>query len=151
MATTSYPSDRLQSDRQPVSGVVTALRGLHLLLVLLFAGAVILQVFFAGATLLADPRYLIDHRSLGTAMGPLPALIVIVSLIGRLPRRIVMFSILIFVLYAMQYVIVYMLPSLGLPAAFRALHAVNALLMFWTALHLAKLIWRALLPKSRGE
>lgn len=151
MATTSYSPDRLQSERQPVSGVVTVLRWLHLLLVLLFAGAVILQVFFAGATLLADPHYLLDHRGLGEAMGPLPLLIVIVSLIARLPRRIVGFSMLLFVLYGMQFVLLYMLPAMGLPTAFRALHAVNALVMFWTALHLAKLTWRVLLPKARAE
>ncbi len=151
MATTSYSPDRLRSEQQPVSGIVSALRGLYLLLVLLFAGAVIMQVFFAGATLLADARYLMDHRSLGIAMGPLPLLIVIISLFARLPRRIVGFSILLFVLYAMQYVMLYLFPALGLPAAFRALHAVNALVMFGTALHLVKSIRQVLLSKARAE
>jgi hypothetical protein len=134
----------MMSQLSPVQGgsLTTLLRGAYLILALLFVGAVIMQVFFAGATLLSDAHYLIDHRSLGEAMWPLPVLMILVSLAARLPRRHVLLSILLLVLYAMQYMVIHVFPSMGMPTAFRALHAVNALLLFWLALHLAKSTWR---------
>jgi hypothetical protein len=38
----------------------------------------------------------------------------------------------------------YALVGMGLPTAFRALHAVNALVLFWIAQYLAKSAWRLL-------
>jgi hypothetical protein len=149
MATTQYKPDVLETELQPVSKVITAFRSLYLVLALLFAGAVILQVFFAGATLLVDARYLIDHRSFGEAIWPLPILMIVASLIARLPGRFVLLSLLLLILYVMQYALIHVFPSLGIPTVFRALHAVNALLLFWTALHLAKSSWLVLRPAKQ--
>lgn len=47
---------------------------------------------------------------------------------------------LLFVLFVFQYLFLWVLPALGLPAL-RALHAVNALALFWLAERLAKRVW----------
>jgi hypothetical protein len=151
VATTPLKHDGLASTPQPISWLVSTLRALYMVLALLFVGAVILQVFFAGATLLVDARHLIDHRSLGEAIWPLPVLMIALSLIARLRKRFVLLSVLLLVLYVMQYAIIHVFPSLGMPTVFRALHAVNALLLFWIALHLAKSSWRVLRPEAQPE
>lgn len=151
MTTTPLKRDVLVSERQSVSALVSMLRALYLILALLFVGAVVLQVFFAGATLLVDARHLIDHRALGEAMWPLPVLMIAISLIARLGKRSALLSVLLLVLYVMQYAIIHVFPTLGLPTVFRALHAVNALLLFWVALHLAKLTWHILRPVAQAE
>lgn len=151
MTTTPLERDALLPERQPVSGLVSMLRALYLVLALLFVGVVVLQVFFAGATLLVEARYLIDHRSLGEAMWPLPVLMIVVSLTGRLRKRFVLLTVLLLMLYVMQYAMIHVFPTLGLPTVFRALHAVNALLLFWIALHLAKSTWRVLRPEAQTE
>lgn len=149
MATTPLNRDVMDAERQPVSGLASTLRGVYLLLALLFVGAVVLQVFLAGATLLVDARYLIDHRSLGEAIWPLPVLMIVSSLIARMPGRFVLLSLLLMFLYVMQYAIIHIFPSLGMPTVFRALHAVNALVLFWTALYLARSSWRVLRPEAQ--
>jgi hypothetical protein len=151
MTTTPLKRDVMSSEHQPVSGLVFTLRILYLVLALLFVGTIVLQVFFAGATLLVEARYLIDHRALGEAMWPLPVLMIVLSLTARLQKRFVLLSVLLLVLYVMQYAVIHVFPTLGMPIVFRALHAVNALLMFWVALHLARSTWRVLRPEAQTD
>jgi hypothetical protein len=61
-----------------------------------------------------------------------------------LPRRLLALSALPLVLFSLQYMFLYAVGNIGLPPAFRALHAVNALVMFWVAQYLAKSVWRLL-------
>ncbi len=124
------------------SSVVQVVRYAYLLSIVLFIGSIALQVFFAGAALLVDSGYLIQHRSFAHTLELLVFVIPIVGLFARLPRRQFLLSWLPLVLFMLQYVFVYAVPSLGLPMPLRALHAVNALVLFWVTLHLAGSTWR---------
>lgn len=91
---------------------------------------IIAQVFLAGAGALVTPAYWANHELLGHLIGTIGITILIVGLFGRLPWRVHGFNVLIYVLYAMQYVFLWVLPDItGLPLL-RALHAVNALALF---------------------
>lgn len=144
--TNAQPADTVQTQ---VSGVVRGARLAYLVSTALFAGGVILQVFFAGATLLADASYLIQHRSFAHLLEPVTLAIPIIGLFARLPRRLLLLSWLPLVLFALQYVFLYAVPSAGLPTALRALHAVNALLIFWVALHLTNAAWGLVRESAR--
>ncbi len=72
--------------------------------------------------------------------------LLIIGVFSRLPWRMHGLNVLAILLFMMQYVFLWVLPQLGLPAL-RALHAVNALVLFWTAVYLAQSAWRL----SRGS
>jgi hypothetical protein len=46
------------------------------------------------------------------------------------------------VLMALQYIFLYGIDNVGLPLDLKALHAVNALVMFWVAQYLARMVWK---------
>lgn len=147
---TTKPLPRVEIESPETSRIGSLLRWAHLVLALLMIGAIVLQVFFAGATLLVDATFLMDHRALGEAMWPIPLLLIIVSLVARLRTRSVLISALVLVLYVLQYAVIHIFPSLGLPTVFRAMHAVNALLLFWVSLYLARSTWRSLRSEAQG-
>jgi hypothetical protein len=70
-----------------------------------------------------------------------PLGLILLSLAGRLPWRILGLTVLTFVLFAMQYIFLWVIPALGVPVL-RALHAVNALALFWITLYLTQRVWR---------
>ena len=110
----------------------------------LFSSGIALQVFFAGATLLVNNSYLIQHRQFGEMLTAFPVVILVTALVGRLPRQLTLLSILPLVFFSLQYMFLYAIGSMGLPSRFRALHAVNALVLFWITQYLAKSGWRLL-------
>jgi hypothetical protein len=148
MTTREMSNHRVGIERQPNSKLVQIARLVYLVLGVLFVAGVVLQVFFAGATLLTSSEYLNLHRSFGDALARIPVFMVVASLLARLPTRSVLLSVLLFILFTMQFIFVHAIPAMGLPTAFRALHAVNALALFWTALHLVKSTWRIVRPEA---
>src|SRR5262249_2855728 len=123
------------------SSIVQYARYAYLLSTVLFMGGVVLQVFFAGATLLVDSAYLIQHRSFAHTLELLTFVMPIAGLFARLPWKLRLLSFLPLVLFMLQYVFVYGVPAMGLPVSLRALHAVNALVIFGVTLHLTKSAW----------
>ena len=114
-----------------------ALRLLYLLLTFIFALLLALQVFFAGLGVLVSPAYFAWHVQLGHMLSlPIFALF-IVGLVSLIGWRGVLIPVLLFVLYGLQYAFLE-----GLEGPLRALHAVNALLLFWLATQLIRLAWR---------
>lgn len=112
------------------------LRLLYLLLALVFALVIALQVFFAGLGVLVSPSYFAWHVQLGHLLSlPIFALF-IVGLLSFIGWRGVLTPVLLFVLYGLQYAFLE-----GLTGPLRALHAVNALLLFWLATQLIRLAW----------
>lgn len=102
---------------------------------------VFVQVFHAGSAVLADAGDWTAHRNLGNlfslpvfAMGAL-------SLIGWMPVRFFLMSLLLFGLYVMQYIFLYAMPQSGAPAL-TALHPVNALVIGFTGYTAARGSWR---------
>jgi hypothetical protein len=64
----------------------------------------------------------------------------VVGLFGRMPWRMNALNALLFVLFALQYIFLYLLPRVD--PLLRALHAVNALALFGLALYLARRAWQ---------
>jgi hypothetical protein len=126
-----------QPSPSQVSGVAQIARLLYLLSTLAFTVAVLVQVFFAGAALLVSSEYLTQHRIFAHVMELLVLTIPILSLFARLPRRLVLLNWLPVILFGLQYVFLYALPSMGIPVTWRALHAVNALIIFLNTVYLA--------------
>lgn len=113
------------------SAFIYRTRQLHLVLAVLFVAVLVLQVFFAGLGVLVSPRYFALHTGLGHLVSlPIFALF-IVGLLGRCGWRSLSLSAALFFLYGLQYAFLE-----GGEGPVRALHAVNALLMFWLSLRL---------------
>ncbi len=95
----------------------------------LYAVCIAVQVFLAGLSiglLGGEPARWSDHISFGQMIGTLPILLVIFALVGRLPIITIVLSVAIFFLYGLQY------PFANTDTgSVAALHAVNALVMFW--------------------
>jgi len=118
-------------------------RVVYMLCAWLFAASIVLQVFFAGLAVLVNPSYFDLHRAFGPTIELFPILMLAAGVIGRLPRRVLALTTLGLVLFMFQYVFLYAMPRLGLPLL-RALHAVNALALFWLAMYFGQRAWRLL-------
>ncbi len=95
----------------------------------LYAVCILVQVFLAGLStglLGAEPERWSDHISFGQMIGTLPILLVVFALIGRVSIPLIVMAVAIFFLYGLQYPFANTNTS-----AVAALHAVNALVMFW--------------------
>jgi mono/diheme cytochrome c family protein len=102
---------------------------------------VFVQVFHAGSAVLVRPGNWAAHTNLGHLI-PVPIMaMVLLSLIGRMPYRFLLMSLALFALYSLQYIFLYRMQPMGLPAL-TALHPVNALVIFFTAHNAARHAWR---------
>jgi hypothetical protein len=102
----------------------------------MFAACAVIQVFLAGLGVFDDPRAFITHREFGYLFGWLTLVVLVLALVGRLPRRFTGMSILILVLFAFQSVFVALRAELP---AVAALHPLNG----FAILGLAALTTRA--------
>ena len=132
-----------QENLQQSTGIVRGLRWFYWVCAALLAVGVITQVFLAGATLLAGGGfdYLDTHRSFAHLIELVVIVLMVAGLFTRLPWRVQGLGLLFFLLMSLQYVFLYGMPALGLPVL-RALHAVNALAMFWLAVYLTRRTWQ---------
>jgi hypothetical protein len=137
-------TSEISANQQPLSVLVRVARLGYFLSNVLFIAGIALQVFFAGATLLVNGSYLIQHRQFGEMLAAFPVIILVTAQVARLPRRLRLLSTLPLVLFILQYMFLYAVAGMGLPSSFRALHAVNALGLFWITQYLAKSAWRLL-------
>ncbi len=97
-----------------------------------------MQVFLAGAGALVGPQWWASHETVGHTIDLIVLAMFIVGFFGRLRWRMHGFNLLAYVLYIMQYVYLWVLPDVtGVPVV-RALHAVNALALFWLGLFLLR-------------
>jgi hypothetical protein len=100
----------------------------------LFLACVIAQVFLAGVAVFGDGDFA-THREFGYLFGLLTLVLVILAIAGRMGRRWIGASALLLVLFALQSVFVLLRTS---AATLAALHAVNALAIFWVAQGVAR-------------
>ncbi len=134
------------------SAFVRLARSVYTLAAGLFVGAIILQVFLAGAGALVHPRYWPMHMAWGHIITSFPILMLAIGLLARLPWRMLGLTALLFVLFVLQYVFLWVLPDVVGIVALRALHAVNALAFFWLAVYLAQHAWRLVrAPRSVAQ
>lgn len=124
---------------------------LHAAVVWLFVGAIVVQVFLAGAaiTQLGGSGTFASHIDFGYTIGIVALALLITAVAARAGRNAIAASLGLFVLYVIQT----LLPGLhgSLPWA-SALHPVNALALFALSFWYARRAWRtaAAAPASAG-
>jgi heme A synthase len=106
----------------------------------LFAVGAIVQVFLAGLGVFDDASAFITHRDFGYMLSLLPILLVVLALVGGMPRRYAGLSALLFVLFVLQSVFVAMRES---APAVAALHPLNGFLILAIGVLLAWQSWQA--------
>lgn len=112
-----------------------AARVAYLLVLWLFVACLVGQVFLAGLGVFDDARNFATHREFGYLFGWLTIILVVLALVGRLPRPIVGWSVLMLGLFALQSVLVAV--RSGAPAV-AALHPLNGFLILLVALGVAR-------------
>lgn len=126
-------------DQKAVSGpkakrLIPAARAVYLAMAWLFAGCVAYQVFLAGLAVFVHPVNWGRHVQFVHVFELIPVILIAAAFAGRAPkgRGFYLRPLLLFLLIGLQY---------GLArsgTALAALHAVNALLIFWGAAGLAQ-------------
>lgn len=118
------------------------MRVVHALVAMVFVGAIVVQVFLAGAAMLqlggsGDFRTHIDFGYLWVGVAALA--VVLTAVVARVGRRRIGISVGLFVLYFVQTSLPYAKDSIP---AVAALHPVNALVLFALAAWFAWTAWR---------
>lgn len=139
MTVAEYPAASVAHERPVRRWLVGVYLGGACLLVL----AIALQVFFAGAAVLVDGRYLIAHRSLGHLIQYGIMVLILLGLGSGLAWRTQGLGCLLWPLVMLQYVFLHVPQRFDLPIM-RALHAVNALVFFGLLLLLIRRVWGVL-------
>jgi hypothetical protein len=101
----------------------------------LFVACIVVQVFLAGLGVFEDPAAFVTHREFGYLFGLLTIVLVVLALVGRLPRAFVGWSALVFGLFFLQSVFVALRTSAPVIAA---LHPLNGFLILLIAVGLAR-------------
>jgi hypothetical protein len=91
----------------------------------IFAAGVVVQVFLAGLSLFESADFWEDHKALGGWLGFIPITLILATLVGRLPVRLVVMTAVLLVLYGVQYELAAI--DEGYMAA---LHPVNGFILF---------------------
>lgn len=115
----------------------------YLLVAWLFLACVVAQVFLAGLSVFADAEVWITHRNFAYVFGLLTLALLVLAVVGRLPRALLGCTVLLILLFVLQSVFIALRSSVP---ALAALHAVNALAIFWLALFLARRARSVALP-----
>jgi hypothetical protein len=105
----------------------------------LFVACAVIQVFLAGLGVFDDPNAFITHRNFGYLFGWLTLVLLIVALVGRMPRRFVGLAVLILVLFSLQSVFVALRADMP---AIAALHPLNGFLILGVATYTAWTSWK---------
>ena len=113
-----------------MSGLVRPSRVGFVLVAWLFLVCVVVQVYLAGLGVFDRPETFLTHRDFGYLFGLLTLVLLVLALVGRLPRRFVGASVLLLVLFAFQSVFVALRE--GMPAL-AALHPLNGFLILGVA------------------
>ncbi len=121
----------------PPARVRWARRG-YLVLAWVLVGCVAVQVFFAGMATFVDPASWRWHTTFIHAFELLPLLMLPVAFLARVPAAMRWLTGALFALIWLQY----LTANIGGIAA--ALHPVNALIIFWVAVHLGQRAWHVL-------
>jgi hypothetical protein len=117
----------------------------------LVVALILLQVLLAGIGIFAQPEALFWHSAVNSiAVFALPLLLVGVGWYAGIPRRTLAWCAAISGLVILQSILLvpYHLGSQGMLRAVSGLHALNALLIFWVALHVLETGREAALPSG---
>jgi cytochrome c2 len=134
-----FPS---QPDRQP-SVLAKMSRMANLVCACLLSAGLLMQIFFAGLGALASSSYWPVHRAYGYTLMWLAFAMPLFGLVGQTQRRTHVLNVLGALLIIVQFSLIWLPLALGLPGEVRALHAVNAVLLFSVTAMNAVSMWRA--------
>jgi hypothetical protein len=98
---------------------------------------VLVQVFLAGLFVFGPKTWTEVHIQTGHIFGLIPLLMLILALVARLPRRGILLTLLLPILYSCQYAFINLQDVVG-SYVVAAFHPVNALLIFALSLALAR-------------
>lgn len=97
-------------------------------LLAIFSFCILVQVFLAGLAIFVEPVYWARHAMFVRFFELIPLLLVILALVGRMPKRLIWQSIALFLLIFLMY----LSANIGSTYPFvAALHPVLAMVMFW--------------------
>lgn len=131
MSTTSTVAGPAQ--HKQVGTFTRVMRVLYVVLAWVLALCLLIQVFLAGLGIFGSPALLSLHTTFVHFFEFLPILLIILALLGRTRHALVWWSLLLQVQIELQYFFAHF-PV----AVVAALHPVNAVLMFWITIHLAR-------------
>ena len=100
-----------------------------------YVAALAIQVFFAGLYVFAGASNIELHRNMAHVIGALTILLIVATFVGRVPEKRLVFGVL--GLLVVQGMLVHLNQWFGL-SVIAALHPVNALVLTYAALTLAK-------------
>jgi energy-coupling factor transporter transmembrane protein EcfT len=117
-------------------------RRLHALAAIVWVAAIVVQVFLAGQAIanLGGSGDFSTHIGVGYTIGIIQLVVVLTALVARMPRRDILISVGILVLYIVQTI----LPGAKDSAPWiAALHPLNAMILFTISIWYAWHAWRA--------
>jgi hypothetical protein len=114
-------------------------RTAHPIFAAAFVACAVVQVFLAGFGVFDDPRAFITHREFGYLFGWLTLVVLVLALVGRMPRRVTGLSVLLLVLFALQSLLVAVRADLP---AIAALHPLNGFAILGVGIMTARSSWR---------
>ncbi len=121
--------------RQQTSSPRRRLQRLYSALAVVFLLGVVVQVFLAGAGIFDSVSWLGYHAILGYSLTLIPLLMLILGLVGKLPRSVNWLTTLLLLLVYLQSLFIRIPHGLGVPIL-SALHPVIALVIFTLPLYL---------------
>lgn len=120
----------------------------YLIVSWLFVACLVVQVFLAGMGVFAGVENFATHREFGYLFGWLTLILLALAIIGRLGRRWIWMSLLVFGLFVLQSVFVALRESAPVVAA---LHPVNGFLILLIAISMAQRARRELRNPAGAE
>jgi hypothetical protein len=105
----------------------------------LFALCLIIQIFLAGLAIFAEPVYWASHTTFVHMFEIIPLLMMVLALVGRLPRKLIWQSVGLLLLIFLMY----LTANIGALSPYvAATHPVMAMIMFWVAHKFMINVWR---------
>ncbi|MDQ6660026.1 MAG: DUF6220 domain-containing protein [Chloroflexota bacterium] len=122
-------ADRHVSSELPINERHIGLRRLYLGLALFFIADIVVQVFLAGTGIFVSGEYLVWHGYHSWLLDTVAFLLLVVGLLGRLPRSLNWLTALLFVLVFIQAALIHASSDFHVPLL-SAFHPVFALCIF---------------------
>lgn len=126
-----------QQVQSPKAIIVQWSRILFIVVAWLYIACIIAQVFLAGLSIFVSASWWQWHEAAGHWFNPLPIVLLILAFSGRFSRTIILLSALVFVQYELQVIFIEVSRGLQVPLV-AVFHPVNALIMFWVTLVVAR-------------
>ncbi|HEY0756919.1 MAG TPA: DUF6220 domain-containing protein [Ktedonobacteraceae bacterium] len=116
---------------------VRAMRGAYIGVSWLFALCLLVQFFLAGLGVFAGPEWFGVHAIFAFFFEFLTIIMLALALLGRFPRSIPLFSLLLIGQFFLQYTFIELGRSLNV-IFIAAFHPVNAAIMLWVTIYVAR-------------